>query len=164
MGKAAPGRETMETIAAADFIAREVGRSYVSDWLLVDQPKIDAFADTTHDWMFLHVDPVAAARTEFGGTIAHGFLVLSLLAPLRGLTSRPAFPGLRTGLNYGFDKVRFVSPVRAGKRIRARFQITSIEERGPGRFVEAMDVTVEIEGEDKPAVVASWLTMYLAEA
>jgi acyl dehydratase len=154
----------LETITTADFIARETGCSYVSDWLLVDQQMIDAFADTTRDWMFLHVDPVAAAETEFGGTIAHGFLLLSLLAPLRSETPRPAFPGLRTGLNYGFERVRFVNPVRAGRRIRARFEIQSIEERGPGRFVEEMDTTVEIEGEDKPAVVARWLTMYLAEA
>jgi acyl dehydratase len=154
----------LDTITAADFIAQETGRSYVSDWLLVDQPMIDAFADTTRDWMFLHVDPVAAAETEFGGTIAHGFLLLSLLAPLRSGTERPAFPGLRNGLNYGFEKIRFVNPVRSGKRIRGRFEILSIEERGPGRFVEVMDVTVEIEGEAKPAVVARWLTMYLAQA
>lgn len=154
----------MDHVPTADLIASEVGRSYLSEWLLVDQPTIDGFADATGDWMFLHVDPVAAAQTEFGGTIAHGFLLLSLLAPLRAGLPRPPFPGLRLGLNYGFDRIRMISPVRAGKRIRARFDIVSVEERSPGRLVETMDVTLEIEGEDKPALVARWLTMYLVGA
>jgi acyl dehydratase len=145
----------------SDFIASETGRSYQSDWLLVDQPTIDAFADATQDWMYLHVDPVAAAKTEFGGTIAHGFLLLSLLAPLRSGTARPPFPGLRNGLNYGFERIRFVAPVRSGKRIAARFDIVGFEERGSGRFVETMDAIVAIEGEERPALTARWLSMYL---
>lgn len=145
----------------AEFIAAEVGKSYVSDWLLVDQPLIDRFADTTRDWMFLHVDPAKAAETEFGGTIAHGFLVLSLLAPLRADTPRPHLPGMRVGLNYGFDRIRFISPVRSGSRIRAVFAVSEIKEEAPGRLREAMEVTLEIEGEERPAVVARWLTMYL---
>lgn len=145
----------------AEFIESEVGRRYVSDWLLVDQPLIDRFADTTRDWMFLHVDPEKAARTEFGGTIAHGFLLLSLLAPLRSDTPRPSLPGLRVGLNYGFEKIRFINPVRSGSRIRARFSIDAIDEVSPGKYREDMGVTLEIEGADRPAVVASWLTMYL---
>jgi acyl dehydratase len=143
------------------FIAEETGKTYQSDWLLVDQPMIDAFADTTGDWMYLHVDPVAAAKTEFGGTIAHGFLLLSLLAPLRSETARPQLPGMLNGLNYGFDRIRIMNPVRSGKNIRATFDIIGLEERGAGRFLETMDVTVAIEGEDKPAVIARWLTMYL---
>ena len=150
----------MRTDLAA-FLETEVGKSYVSDWLLVDQDLIDRFADTTRDWMFLHVDPEKAARTEFGGTIAHGFLLLSLMAPLRSATPRPQLPGLRVGLNYGFDKVRFINPVRSGSRIRAVFTINAIDEVSPGRFREDMGVTIEIEGVDRPAVVASWLTMYL---
>ncbi len=145
----------------AAFIAGQTGQTYRSDWLLVDQPMIDAFADTTHDWMYLHVDPVAAAKTGFGGTIAHGFLLLSLLAPLRSETPRPQFPGFRNGLNYGFDRIRIVSPVRSGKRIRATFDIIGFEERGAGRFLETMDAVVAIEGEDKPALTARWLSMYL---
>jgi acyl dehydratase len=143
------------------FIAAETGRHYQSDWILVDQPMIDAFADTTRDWMYLHVDPVAAAQTEFGGTIAHGFLLLSLLAPLRSETPRPKVPGFRTGLNYGFDRIRIMAPVRSGKRIRAAFEILGFEERGTGRFLETMDATIAIEGEDKPALIARWLSMYL---
>jgi acyl dehydratase len=144
-----------------DFIATEQGKTYVSGWLLVDQELIDRFADTTRDWMFLHVDPVKAAETEFGGTIAHGFLLLSLLAPLRSETPRPRLPGMRTGLNYGFDKVRFISPVRSGSRIRAHFTVTELRRDGPGQIREAMDVTLELEGVERPALVARWLTMYL---
>jgi acyl dehydratase len=145
----------------ADFIAAEQGKAYRSGWLMVDQPLIDRFADTTRDWMFLHVDPEKAAATEFGGTIAHGFLLLSLLAPLRSETPRPTLPGLRTGLNYGFDRIRFISPVRSGRRIRARFAIAELAEEAPGRIREAMDVTLEVEDSDRPAVIARWLTMYL---
>lgn len=144
-----------------DFIRNEQGRSYTSDWLLVDQELIDRFADTTRDWMFLHVDPEKAAQTEFGGTIAHGFLLLSLLAPLRSETPRPSLPGMRTGVNYGFDRVRMVSPVRSGSRIRAHFTVTELRRDGPGQVREAMDVTLEVEGVERPAVVARWLTMYL---
>lgn len=148
-----------ESVAA--HVREEVGKTYTSGWLLVDQPMIDSFADTTRDWMFLHVDREKAAQTEFGGTIAHGFLLLSLFAPLRTETPRPAIPGLRMGLNYGFDKVRFVNPVRSGRRVRARFTIEALDEVSPGRLREAMNAVLEIEGEDKPAVVATWLTMYL---
>ncbi|MDR2858111.1 MAG: MaoC family dehydratase [Novosphingobium sp.] len=145
----------------ADFIRAEKGRSYRSDWLTVDQALIDRFADTTRDWMFLHVDPVKAAETEFGGTIAHGFLLLSLLAPLRSETPRPRLPGMRMGVNYGFDKIRFISPVRSGSRVRATFMIAELAQDGPGKIREAMDVTLEVEGMERPAVVARWLTMYL---
>lgn len=144
-----------------DFIRAEKGKSYRSDWLLVDQDLIDRFADTTRDWMFLHVDPAKAAETEFGGTIAHGFLLLSLLAPLRSETPRPRLPGMRMGVNYGFDRIRFISPVRSGRRIRATFTIAELERDGPGQIREVMDVTLEVEGVERPAVVARWLTMYL---
>lgn len=142
------------------FIDDEVGKSYLSDWLLVDQPLIDSFADTTRDWMFLHVDAEKAAQTEFGGTIAHGFLVLSLFAPLRSATARPTPPNLRHGLNYGFDKIRFINPVRSGSRIRANFTIDALEEVAPGKVREVMGVELQIEGVDRPAMIASWLTMY----
>lgn len=145
----------------AEFLRTEVGKSYVSDWLLVDQPLIDRFADATRDWMFLHVDPDKAAQTEFGGTIAHGFLLLSLLAPLRSETPRPRVPGLRMGLNYGFERIRFISPVRSGSRIRATFTIAALTQESPGKLREEMDVTLEAEGAERPAVAARWLTMYL---
>lgn len=144
-----------------DFIRTEQGQVYLSEWQAVDQELIDRFADTTRDWNFIHVDPVKAGETEFGGTIAHGFLLLSLLAPLRAETPRPRLPGMRMGVNYGFEKVRFVSPVRSGSRIRARFTIAELKAAGPGQVREAMDVTLEIEGAERPAVIARWLTMYL---
>lgn len=147
-----------ETIAE---LRSQLGQTYVSDWLEVDQALIDRFADTTRDWNFMHVDPQAAGRTEFGGTIAHGFLVLSLLAPLREATPRPRVKTLRVGLNYGIDRLRFVHPVRSGSRIRGHFTPASLTEEAPGKLREVMDVHVEIEGTAKPAIVATWLTMYL---
>ena len=148
--------------AIAEFIAAETGQTYVSDWLLVDQAVIDRFADCTQDWNFLHVDPEAAGATEFGGTIAHGFLVLSLLVPLRASApERPRFPGLRVGVNYGIEKLRWVQPVRSGSRIRASFHIAAIAETAPGRYREEMDVVVECEGLERPALAARWLTMYI---
>ena len=136
-------------------IGSEVG---VSDWILVDQARIDAFAEVTEDRQFIHVDPEAAARTPFGGTVAHGFLSLSLL-------SRMAYDVMLTpdnvkmGVNYGFEKVRFLAPVRAGKRVRGRFTLSSFEEKGSGRYQFVHNVSVEIEGEDKPALIADWIGM-----
>ena len=146
----------------AAFLRGQIGESFTSDWITVDQHLIDQFADATRDWNFMHVDPQRAGETEFGGTIAHGFLILSLLAPLRGDSGRPAIPGLRVGLNYGFERVRFIAPVRSGSRIRAVFTISEVNEEKPGQVREAMDVTVEIEGEERPAAAARWLTVYLA--
>ncbi|PEQ13738.1 nodulation protein NodN [Novosphingobium sp. PC22D] len=147
--------------AQAQFVREQVGRTYLSDWMLVDQALIDRFAETTDDHAFIHVEPEAAREAGFDGTIAHGFLTLSLLAPMRGQISRPVFPGLRSGYNYGLDGVRFLAPVAAGKRIRGRMTVASIEERQPGRFREALDVVVEIEGEDTPALVATWITLHV---
>ena len=148
--------------AIAEFIAAETGQTYVSDWLLVDQAIIDRFADCTQDWNFLHVDPEAAGATEFGGTIAHGFLVLSLLVPLRASApERPRFPGLRVGVNYGIEKLRWVQPVRSGSRIRGHFHVAGITRTAPGRYREELEVTVECEGLGRPAMVAHWLTMYM---
>lgn len=146
----------------AQFIAAETGKAYTSDWIEVDQQLIDGFADLTRDWNFIHVDVERAAQTPLGGTIAHGFLVLSLLAPLRSGCGRPPFPKLTMGMNYGLDRVRFVSPVHAGSRVRGQFTIDSIDERAPGQYLEEMAVTVEIEGGERPAIAARWLTLYVA--
>lgn len=143
-----------------EFIRSEVGQVYRSEWLTVDQATIQAFADATHDWNFLHVDPDAAGKTEFGTTIAHGFLVLSLIVPLRADLPRPRFPNLRMGVNYGLEQVRWVQPVRSGRRIRGTFTIAEIAAAGPSRYREVMDVHVEVEDSDRPAMVARWLTMY----
>jgi acyl dehydratase len=134
-------------------IGHEVG---LSEWLLVDQSMIDRFADLTFDHQFIHVDPVAAQRTPFGSTIAHGFLVLSLLSKLAE-DANIRLDGAVMGMNYGFDKVRMTGPVRSGKRIRGRFVLKDFVERAPKQWLSTLGVTVEVEGESKPAVIADWL-------
>ena len=139
-----------------DHIGQEIG---VSDWIEIDQSRIDVFADVTEDHQFIHIDPERAAKeTPFGGTIAHGFLSLSMLSALAGNTTL-VLDGIAMGINYGFDKVRFLQPVRAGKKIRGRFTLEKATERNPGQWMLQYNVTVEIEGEDKPALIAQWLTM-----
>ncbi len=132
------------------------------EWFEVTQDQIDAFADVTHDHQFIHVDPEAAKATPFGTTIAHGFLTLSMLTHLAaGATSATPDParlqGVLMGINYGFDKVRFVNPVKVGSRVRARGVTSNVVLKG-----SAIDVTrsftVEIDGEEKPALVAEWIT------
>lgn len=131
-----------------------------SRWIEIDQDRINAFAECTEDRQFIHVDPSQAAKTPLGGTIAHGFLVLSLLAPLC-VESTVVPEGCTMGLNYGFGKVRFLTPVRSGKRIRALVKVLDINDKEPGRLVVHHGVTVEIEGETKPALVAEWLIAWM---
>ena len=145
-------------LASLDEIKSKVGTEIgVSDWILVDQDRIDRFADVTEDRQFIHVDPErAAAETPFGGTVAHGFLSLSLLSRM----GEDAFlqpPNVKMGVNYGFDKVRFMSPVKAGKRVRGRFKLVSADERRPGQWRFVHQVTVEIEDERKPALTVEWI-------
>ena len=135
------------------WVGKEVG---VSAWIDVDQPRIDAFAEATEDRQFIHVDPEAAAKTPFGGTIAHGFLSLSLLSRM-GAEAMLLPNGLKMAVNYGLDRVRFLAPVRAGSQVRGRFRLDSVEEKAPGQMLLRHTVTVEIEGEDKPALIAEWL-------
>ena len=144
-------------LAGLDDIRSRVGDEVgVSSWLTVDQARIDAFADSTEDHQFIHVDPEAAAAAGLGGTIAHGFLSLSLLS--RMAAEAMLIPdGVKMALNYGFDRVRFLAPVRSGKRVRGRFTLDSVEEKAPGQWLMRHTVTVEIEGEDKPALTAQWL-------
>lgn len=144
-------------IASLDQIRARAGSEVgVSSWLKVDQGRIEAFADATEDRQFIHVDPDAAARTPFGGTIAHGFLTLSLLSRMAAeATLVPE--GLKMAVNYGFDRIRFLAPVRSGSQVRGRFTLDSIEEKAPGQWLLRHAVTVEIEGEDKPALTAQWL-------
>ena len=128
------------------------------EWLEIDQARINAFADCTEDHQFIHLDEAAAAQTPFGGTIAHGFLTLSLLTKL--CAENGIYPeGIVMGVNYGLDKVRFLNPVRAGKRVRAHTEIVSVDRKDANRFLVKQAVTVEIEGEDTPAVYAEWLGM-----
>ena len=144
-------------VASLDDIRSRIGEEVgVSSWLSVDQARIDSFADATEDHQFIHVDPAAAAAAGLGGTIAHGFLTLSLLS--RMAADALLLPeGLKMALNYGFDRIRFLAPVRSGKRVRGRFTLDSVEEKAPGQWLMRHSVTVEIEGEDKPALSAVWL-------
>lgn len=129
----------------------------VSSWHLIDQPRIDTYADVIEDHQFIHVDPERAKReTAFGTTIAHGFLTMSLLS-IMSYEVMPVIAGTTMGVNYGFDKLRFISPVRAGKRVRGRFVLAEAKLRKPNELQSRTNVTVEIEGEDKPALVADWL-------
>ncbi len=141
----------------ADYVGKEVG---VSDWVTIDQDRINQFADVTEDNQFIHVDPEAAKETPFGTTVAHGFLTLSMLSRLAadGILT---LEGVKMGVNYGFDKIRLVAPVKSGKRIRGRFSLMSAKERTPGQWALKYAVKVEIEDETKPALVAEWLTMQI---
>ncbi|MDQ7017959.1 MAG: MaoC family dehydratase [Robiginitomaculum sp.] len=129
-----------------------------SDWFEIDQERINAFADATLDHQFIHVDPEAAAKTPFGGTIAHGFLTLSMLPYLmKDLTMIPE--NVMMGVNYGFNSLRFINPVAVNSKIRAAATIKEVIEKKPGQFLVTYSITIEIEGADKPALVAEWLAM-----
>ena len=136
-------------------VGQEIG---TSEWFLLDQSRIDAFATVTEDHQFIHCDPERAQATPFGGTIAHGFLILSMLSRMAEHTA-VGLEGAVMGINYGFDRIRFLSPVRAEKRVRGRFLLAEIREREGGRWMLRYTVTVEIEGNDKPALSADWLTL-----
>src|SRR6478672_3169911 len=144
-------------VASLDEIRARAGTEVgVSSWLTVDQARIRVFADATDDHQFIHLDPDEAAKTPFGGTIAHGFLTLSLLS--RMAADAMLIPeGVRMAVNYGFDRIRFLAPVRSGKRVRGRFTLDSFEEKAPGQWLLRHTVTVEIEDEGKPALTAQWL-------
>jgi acyl dehydratase len=150
-------------LATLDQIRAQIGEEVgVSSWIVVGQPRIDAFAEATEDRQFIHVDPRAAARTPFGGTIAHGFLSLSLLSRMGG--EAMLLPeDLKMAVNYGFDRVRFLAPVKSGARVRGRFRLDSVSEKAPGQMLMRHTVTVEIEGEDKPALTAEWLGLMFVQ-
>jgi acyl dehydratase len=143
---------TLEAYQA--LVGKEIG---VSSWHLIDQPRIDTYAGVTEDHQFIHVDPERAKNeTAFGTTIAHGFLTMSMMSVM-SYEVMPAIAGTTMGVNYGFDKLRFISPVRSGKRVRGRFVLAEAKLRKPNELQSRTNVTVEIEGEDKPALVAEWL-------
>ena len=144
-----------------DALRAHVGHELgVSDWFCVDQSRIDLFADVTDDHQFIHVDPIRAKGSPFGGTIAHGYLVLSLLSAM-SLSGMPAIEGATMAINYGFDKVRFLTPVPSGARVRARFMLQGIDDKDGGRWLLRLGVQLEIEGDQRLAVIADWLTMVM---
>ncbi len=130
-----------------------------SDWFTISQEQINQFADVTLDHQYLHVDPEKAAKTPLGGTVAHGFLYLSLLPHLM-LDELMAQIGEVTILNYGVNRLRFIAPVRAGSSVRLNWNLLSEEDKGEGRLL-TVDATIEIQGENKPALLAEWLLYIL---
>lgn len=149
---------TVDDIPAA--IGTEIGRS---EWRVIDQRMIDLFADATDDHQWIHLDAARAAReTHFGGTIAHGFLTLSMLSTL-AYEALPELEGAAMGINYGFDKIRFQAPVKTGSRIRAVFKLADADIRPSGRVLFTYDVTLEIENSLKPALTATWITLAVLE-
>ncbi len=142
------------------LIGTEVG---VSNWITVDQDMIDTFAKTTHDEQWIHVDPArAAAETPFGGTIAHGFLTLSLASRF-AYDCFAMLPGQVMGINYGMNKLRFLMPVRAGSNLRGRFTLTDVKARSATDLLRTNTLTIEIDGEETPALVAEWLGLAIFE-
>ncbi len=142
-------------------LASKVGQTIgSSDWFEVSQERINQFAEATGDHQFIHVNPEAAKMTPFGTTIAHGFLTLSLIPVLRAESDCPRPDGVKMGVNYGGNKVRFLAPVKSGKRVRAHFKLLELEEKRPGQWQETMETTIEIEGEDKPALIAEWISQF----
>ncbi len=144
----------IERDAYLGMVGKQIG---VSSWHLVDQKRIDVFADATEDHQFIHIDPERAAReTPFGAAIAHGFLTVSLLSVF-SYEALPKLSGTTMGVNYGFDKLRFISPVKAGARVRGRFILTEARMRAPHELLSRTSVSVEIAGESRPALIADWL-------
>ena len=140
-----------------NYIGKELGHS---DWLTVDQQRVDQFAECTGDHQFIHVDPEKAAQTPFGGTIAHGFLTLSMIPYLSAEADLPKPDGIKMAVNYGGNKTRFINPVRSGKKIRGHWKLLEMTEKRPGQWQQTVEITIEIEGEDKPALICEWMTMF----
>ena len=149
---------TSATTSLADYAARVGEEIGASNWIEVDQSRIDSFAETTLDGQYIHVDPERAASGPFGGTIAHGFLTLSLLSRM-SFDALPAIGDAKMGVNYGMNSLRFLTPVKSGQRVRGRFLLRDIARKDENRVLITYDATVEIEGAVKPALVAEWLIM-----
>ena len=149
-------------IVPKDEMVNAIGTKFEpSAWIDVTQERINTFADCTEDHQFIHVDEEAAKNTPFGGTIAHGFLTLSLLSKM--VEGNGVIPeNTVMGLNYGFDKVRFLAPVASGRRVRCHSEVLNVDRKDDNRFLVKQGVSVEIEGEDTPALVAEWLSMVIA--
>ena len=138
-------------------VGQDIG---TSDWFEVTQERINKFAEATGDFQFIHIDEEKAKLTPFGGTIAHGFLTLSLIPVLSAMTEGARVSNVKMGVNYGGNKTRFISPVRAGKRVRAHVKLLDLTEKRPGQWQQTNEYTIEIEGEDKPALIAEWVMQF----
>ncbi len=150
----------MTEISAAEMQGKAGEMLGTSEWVTVDQAMIDTFANATGDHQFIHVNPEMARMTPFGTTIAHGFLTLSLLPMLLEKSDCPRIAGIRMGVNYGANKLRFLAPVKSGSRVRGHFKLIQLEEKRPGQWQQTIECSVEIEGEDKPALIAEWINQF----
>lgn len=138
-----------------------VGKPFgVSKWVDITQERINKFAEATDDFQFIHIDEERARATPFGGTIAHGFLTLSLLPMMLENSNCPQAIGVKMGVNYGGNKTRFLAPVRCGKRVRGHFTLLDMEEKRPGQWQQTLELSVEIEGEEKPALICEWVLQF----
>ncbi|MCG2841337.1 MaoC family dehydratase [Sandaracinobacter sp. RS1-74] len=146
------------TLPIAEYLELKGKDLGTSAWIEVSQERIDRFADVTEDHQFIHIDPERAKATPFGSTIAHGFLSLSLLSAM-AYDAMPGIEGAKMGVNYGFNSIRFLAPVKSGRRVRGHFRLLDVVERSPGVFQSTVEVKVAIEGEDKPALSAEWLSL-----
>ena len=150
----------MQVIPADELVGRVGEETGVSNWVEINQERINAFADATMDHQFIHVAPEAAAQTPFGSTIAHGFLTLSLTVPMM-METMVAPDRMVMVINYGTDKLRFIEPVKVDSRIRARTRLVDVTEKGPGRWLVKNEITVEIEDIDRPALIVEALTLFV---
>lgn len=148
----------MKTVKAENLMSMVGTELGTSDWITIEQDRVNQFADVTEDHQFIHVNPEKAKMTPFGGPVAHGFLTLSLLAKFAEQGAL-TIEGVKMGVNYGFEKVRFLAPVKVGKKVRGHFKLKAAEEKRPGQYLVTYEVSVEIDGEEKPALVADWLGM-----
>jgi acyl dehydratase len=148
-------RMTPQDVAAK--VGQQIG---TSDWVEMTQERINLFADATGDHQFIHIDEEKAKMTPFGGTIAHGFLTLSMIPYLSANSDLPKVDGVKMGVNYGGNKTRFISPVKSGKRIRGHWKLLELVEKRPGQWQQTHEITIEIEGEDKPALITEWIMQF----
>ena len=150
------------TVSLNEFASSSERELEPSDWLLIDQERVNQFASATNDHQFIHIDPERAAQSPFGGTIAHGFLTLSLLSYLN--SQHQIVPeGLVMVINYGSNKVRYIQPVRVGERIRSRQKLLEVSQKKPGQWMVKSAVSVEIENKEKPAMIAEILSLYIIQ-
>jgi len=155
------GKDIDMGTVSIDEIMTMIGKDLgASEWVIVDQEMINKFADATGDHQFIHVNEEAAKMTPFGTTIAHGFLTLSLFPRLIAESNVPRVEGIKMGVNYGGNKVRFLTPVKSGSRVRGHFKLLDLVEKRPGQYQQTLEFSVEIEGEDKPALIAEWISQF----
>jgi acyl dehydratase len=148
----------MPIVTKEEFMALKGQEIGVSEWMTIDQDMINKFADATGDHQFIHINPEMAKMTPFGTTIAHGFLTLSLFPVLASKADMPTLEGVKMGVNYGGNKTRFLAPVKVNSNVRGRFTLLDFEEKRPGQFQQTLQYTLEIEGEEKPALICEWIS------